>query len=351
MNYSKPSSSFSSRFFELTKQSKQIFITAHMSPDDDSIASALSIYALLIEKWPKKKIEIVYTGKSIDTFQTFKNFNKIKFVSDIADVVTKKSLLIACDGSQYERFTFQPEKLKKLADKTICIDHHSSPIDKFDLSLVNSSASSCAELVYLSFHKNKKISKSLAEIYLLGILGDTGNFTYLKPHQTETLTIAKKLLEIGNTEIQEFQSRYHALSIKVFTLIQELIKNTQYHKIDGWPNFQTSFIDRKFIKTGNCSGNEVSKATHIYVSQYLRMIQDHPWGFVATPRNNRGCEVSLRSLPNSVNVRDVMEKMGIGGGHDRAAGGTFKKEKEVIEAANCLNMIIKWMKKNKPVIV
>ena len=192
----------------------------------------------------------------------------------------------------------------------------------------------------------------MAEIYLLGILGDTGNFAYLKPHQSKTLLIAKRLIEIGKIEIQEFQSRYRTLSDRVFTLIQELIKNTRYHQINNWPNFQTSYLDRQFRKSGDYIDSEVSEASHIYMAHYLRVIKDHPWGFVVTPKDNGDCGMSLRSLPNGVSVRDIVEKMGIGGGHDRAAGSTFKKkDTDTVKVKDCMKQVMEWMKKNKPVVV
>lgn len=350
MNYPQPSPEFSSKFFDLVEKSDKVVITAHESPDDDSIASVLSVFDILTTKYPNKNIRIVYSSEPEDKFNIFKNYEKIEFVSDLAEEIKDTDLLIMLDGSQFSRFSKQPEKLKTIPN-TICIDHHSSPIDEFTLSLVAPTYPSCSEIIYLALCSDFEISKELAEIFMLGILGDTGNFTYLKPHQTETLATAKKLLEISKIEIQEFQSRYRTISKRSFLVIQELIKNTHYFSARDWPDFQYSYLDRDFTENGMYTDNEISEGSHIYMSHYLRMIEDHPWGFVITPKINGDCGISGRSLPKSVSVRDLMERMKLGGGHDRAAGGTFKKINGDVDVKESVKKVSDFIKENKPAII
>lgn len=351
MQYTQISRKFSKDFFNLAKEAQDIVITSHVSPDEDSIASVLVLFWFLKEKFKNKNIRILYTGQKNSRFKTFKNFDKIEFVPDVSEVVDKIDLLILLDASQYNRVSYNPRKLKENIAKTICIDHHNSPVDNFDISLVVPSLPANTELIYKEFfNTDKKINKDLAKIFLLGILGDTGNFAYLKPSQTDTLLVAKKLLDICNMEIQELQSGYRILSKRTFTLIQELVKNTQYHQIKNWPLFQTSFLNRETKNEGNYLDSEIKEANHVYMSNYIRGIEGFPWGFVLTPKDNGDCGISFRSLPQSVNVRILAEQMKIGGGHDRAAGGEFKKEEKEQDVKKCLEKIIKWIKQNKPVI-
>jgi nanoRNase/pAp phosphatase (c-di-AMP/oligoRNAs hydrolase) len=51
-----------------------------------------------------------------------------------------------------------------------------------------------------------------------------------------------------------------------------------------------------------------------------------------------------------VNVRDLAERMGIGGGHDRSAGSAIKKVDKDIESQQAIDTIIEWMKTNKPLL-
>ncbi|MBI2012959.1 MAG: hypothetical protein HYS88_00700 [Candidatus Colwellbacteria bacterium] len=163
---------------------------------------------------------------------------------DAGDYFNKFDLILLLDGGNYHRFTSKPEKLKEFPVKKICIDHHSSPADEFDLTLIAPQVPSTTEIIYLSFFKTSPIDKPLAEIFLLGILGDTGNFSFLKPSQTETFLTAKRLIEEGEIEIATLQSRYRTLEPKILTALGELIKNTNYQQIKSWPDFQASFLSR-----------------------------------------------------------------------------------------------------------
>ncbi len=152
-------------------------------------------------------------------------------------------------------------------------------------------------------------------------------------------------------EIQEFQSRYQTISLKKFEILKELIKNTSYAEVTGWPSIQYSFISREFANSGGYTDNDIYDTSLIYMAHYLRAIEGHPWGVVVTPKKNGDCYISLRSLPNNVSVRDLMERMQLGGGHDRAAGGTYKKEEKDADPQESIEKILKWLNGNKPVII
>ncbi len=94
----------------------------------------------------------------------------------------------------------------------------------------------------------------------------------------------------------------------------------------------------------------MSAASHIYMGQYLPRVQGYAWGFVITPRIDGSTRMSGRSLATSVNVRDMHERLGIGGGHDRASGGIFKKENIDVEPKQCIVEVLEWMEHNVPLI-
>ena len=360
MHYAEITDQFRADFFKLTDEAKSICITAHMSADEDAIASVLATYRLLSDKYPGKDIQIIYTGEPNNRFRSFENFEKIQFVPDLSDYLDKFDLAILLDGGNYHRFISKPDKLKEFPGKKICIDHHSSPPDEFDLALIAPQIPSTAEIIYLAFYapvgalakegKNAPIDKPLAEIFLLGILGDTGNFSYLKPDQTETFLTAKRLVEESGIEIAALQSRYRTLEPEILTALGELIKNTSYYKIDNWPPLQASFLGRTFAGDNNLSDRQIGEAAELYTAFFIRSVVGLSSGFTIRPKSNGECNIYLRSLPGSVNVRDLAERMGIGGGHDRAAGGTFKEKGKVLDSKECLDKVFDWINKNEPVI-
>lgn len=337
---------FKETFWKLVSESEHILVTSHISPDEDSFSSVLVMYALLQEKMPGKHVRIAYTGEAVPRFSSFLNFDKIEFVDDVANLVSEVDLLIMLDGGEYHRFSKMPEQLQT-AKKTIAIDHHASAPGTFSASLIDTNMTSTSELLYRLFASDMNISKEIAETFLLGMLGDTGNFAFVKPAQGEIFTIAQKLLQTADTSIEILQSRYRAMSQREFALIQLFMKNTSYTEIPNWPAVQYSFITEDEVKAGAYSEVEISAGSAMYIGKYLRSVSGYPWGFVATPKDE-GCKFSFRSMPGSVNVRDMVERIGIGGGHDRAAGAAFKKTDVPVSVEQGIQNMFDWMKANKP---
>lgn len=337
---------FLSAFNNLLTQSTSIILTTHISPDEDAIASILSLYHFIKQNYPDNSAKMIITGQSIDRYQSFPHFNQINFTSDLSKHLTGCDLLICLDGGQYNRFTNRPQKLADFKHPTVCIDHHPNPPDRFTLKLIDPKASSATELIYQAFFKDKKLSPSIAQTLLMGILGDTGNFSYLSPNQSQVFSIAKKLLQASQLpDIQTLQSRYQTLPMPIFKLVQKLIKNTQFHHLKNWPQFQTSLLPQQTLN--QYSDNQISQAGKFYLANFTRHIENYPWGFVLTPRSDNQVHISLRSLPSGVNVRRIVATLNVGGGHDLAAGGSFPIDSNHNHPIKTrLQDILTWLKNN-----
>lgn len=341
---------FRESFFSIISTSENVVISAHFSPDDDSIASVLSVYSILKVKFPEKNIRIIYTGESVSRYNIFNNFEKIEWVDDIANHLKEVDALILLDVGKFSRSSHIAETLPTIKN-TICIDHHGSTPETFTLALIEPDYSSNAELVYTALGGEQYLDKNLAEIFLLGILGDTGNLTHIDGHQTQVFSIVKKLVEVGNIRIDSFLSRYRTIPKEIVPLLQEFVKNTTYKEVPGWPDVQYSFVTRAFSEEHNFSDEDMSSASHIYMGQYLPRIETQPWGFVFSPRSDGGVRMSSRSMLGSVNVRIFSESLGVGGGHDRASGANFKNENgDVMQVDACIEKVFEFMKNNQPVL-
>jgi bifunctional oligoribonuclease and PAP phosphatase NrnA len=338
---------FKEQFFSLADQAQHIAITSHISPDDDSIGSVLSMYAILSERFPGKDVRIIYTGQKVERYNIFHNFEKIEWVDDVANHLDGIDMLVMLDASKYERFSKNPERLKAVP-VTIAIDHHASEPHVFTLLLFKTEFSANCELVYRTFLEGQDYSKELAELILLGILGDTGGFAHIGPQQTDVFALGGELVKRVGIPVDQFRSRYMGIPINIIPLLQELVKNMEYKTINGWPPAQYTHISRSLYEQGGYTDEDMSAASHIYMSQYLTRIRGYSWGFVITPRSDGGCRMSSRSLPESVNVRDLSERLGIGGGHDRASGGNFK---DCPEPVDCIAKVLQFMETNKPQIL
>ena len=308
----------------------------------------MSLRYLLSQKYPHKKIKIIISGRSVDRFSSFKNYNQINFVSDVLEYIKSDDLLIVVDGSQYSRFS-NLWPTQQIENQTICFDHHQSPPDNFNLVLQRPTSSSTAELIYQLDSKLQNDS-NFCELILLGILGDTGTFNYIKPGQYHVLRVVEKILNVTKIDIQEYKSKYNYITFEGFKSIQEFSHNTTFHQIGSWPPFSVSLVSRDFVKENNLTDGQIGEGSDIFVSIFTRSIQGYPWGISIKPRSDGSCGLSLRSLPGSVNVRKLMEDTGFGGGHNRASGGTVKIEGKEASPEEVKEIVLNWIKQNLPVL-
>ena len=95
---------FREQFFSLVEPNQNIVITCHFSPDDDAISSVLSLRYLLSQKYPHKKIKIIISGRSVDRFSSFKNYNQINFVSDVLEYIKSEPFPIQLDNIQFKQW-------------------------------------------------------------------------------------------------------------------------------------------------------------------------------------------------------------------------------------------------------
>lgn len=331
---------------EKIKGASRIIITSHKAPDDDSVASSLGMYTYLVDyqKIPRDSVRILYTGERIDRWDYFKYWDKVEFVDDIANHLAGCDLLILLDGSGWMRFS-RDEKIREFCGFTVCIDHHPTPEDRFDLHLVESNYSSAAEIVYKLFFENEELTKELSEILMMGILGDTGNFRYVEPKKVPVFDVAKRLVVEGNIKIESLLSKYSNIPYREYLVLAKLMSNSKLMNINGWPEFIVSWLSRDYMNENKFTDNEMAEGNGLFC-QYLKGLKGINWGFAVTPRLDGSCSISLRSIPNSVSVRVMMEETKFGGGHDRAAGGKIPRE----EPKSAVAQMLSWMKKNKPVI-
>jgi phosphoesterase RecJ-like protein len=346
--YSEPNDEFVSQFKSKTLDAKSIVIASHIAPDEDSISSVLATHYYLTEvlKIDRNKVRILYTWEKVDNWNYFKRFSEIEFVDDIYKHIEGDDLVIFTDGSGWKRFS-RIDDVRTLQNYVMCIDHHPTPEDKFNLHLVGTQYSSTAEIIYKLFFENEKLDKEICEIILMGILGDTGNFRFVKPDQAGVFIVAERLVREGKIIVESLQSKYQSISIPVYKTLQELMKNSRIEKVNNWPEFLVAYVTPEFIKENNLTDAQLSQSSGIF-TPYLKGLKGIEWGVVVTPRLEDGsCKLSFRSIPNSVSVRDLAERMKIGGGHDRAAGAAIRR----LKPEEAINILKDWMSANEPVIV
>ncbi len=195
-------------FDQILSVSKSALITAHIHPDPDAVASALAMHDLLRSKYPACKTEIYLTGEKTNMWDFLKDADQINWVSSIAEHFDSFDTLILLDGNSWDRFVPDAtDSLDLSAHKTICIDHHPAVADSFDLNLSDPTAASTTQIIYKLFFRDNLnlIDEDTASTLMVGIMGDTATFRYVKPTNADILMYAKELIEFGNIDVQSLE--------------------------------------------------------------------------------------------------------------------------------------------------
>lgn len=291
---------------ELVKQSDNVIIMGHKSPDMDSLGASLGV--LNIAKSNDVEGYIVFDEDDITT-GIEKVIDKIKeeetlwryFISpEEADAIyTNRSLIVVVDTNKPSLVVH--EMLLRRANQKVVIDHHRRGEDFIDnptLVYIEPYASSTSELVteLIEYQpKRKNLTTIEATTLLAGIIVDTKSFSLRTGARTFDAASYLRLKGADSVLIQQFLKED----------LQTVIK-------------RNSLLERAYIFQEKIA---IIKADEAYYDQImiaqaadiLLTIDEIEASFVIAKRDPETVAISARSL-GSINVQLIMEAMH-GGGH------------------------------------
>jgi len=194
-----------------------IVIHRHVRPDPDAYGSQLGLKELILANYPEKK---VYAVGEHDSSLSF-----LAQPDQIADEVYENALVIVTDTANTERIDDQRYTKGKMLVK---IDHHPNDDQYGDLLWVDTTASSCSEMIYVLFEQGKEIadwqlSDASARLLFAGIVGDTGRFQF--PSTTvKTFKVASELITYNFDRNEIFDGMYE-MEPKLLTLQGYIYQN------------------------------------------------------------------------------------------------------------------------------
>jgi phosphoesterase RecJ-like protein len=287
------------------KKENNFLLLTHKNFDFDAISSLLSMSIILDYL---KKDYFLYMDEEIkNEFLSLPNINKIssKIEKDFKNVI-----FLDC-----ERKTLVSEEILKETEGkySIFIDHHLSNTLSGDENYVFPEALSTTQILYYLKEELKIKDKNLAELILLGILGDTKFLTIEKDKLAykEIFKIILNLLEEG---------------ANYFSLIERF-----YFK--DWENFKynVSILSKAEKLDDICyliiRKDEIKDNYYANFSNQLSEIKDIKIAFVLREFEENKIKISLRSK-GDIDVSYLAKKYFNGGGHKNAAGGMLEMDLE-----------------------
>lgn len=297
---------------ESVKPSDMVFVMGHRLADLDSVGSAAGLCTLM-RQIGKKSFVVVEPEENLSGIlidHVNKNENETIFIPpELAiSMKTDNSTLIIVDTHNPD--IVDSTEFYKMFDKVIVIDHHRKMVKHIENSLIfyhEPYASSASEMVtelIQYFGDNIKVSPSIAESLLAGIMLDTKNF--VMKTGVRTFEAAAYLRKSGADTVT-VKSMF-STTFDLYKKKTDLITNAVMH--GGCAITVTDDDD--------CDTIRIAAPQAADELLYIKGVKA---SFVIYPDNGK-TSISARSI-GDMNVQVVMESLG-GGGHQTMAGGQLE---------------------------
>lgn len=304
--------------FKECMMAERIAITGHSNPDGDCVGSTMALWQMLRRMYPKKET-VVLLEKPAAIYDFIEGIDKIIYMDEgfpVPEEITKQPFdLVFVLDTVIER-TARAQEIVRKAKKVISIDHHISNTGEGDISVVDASASACAQLLYeliAAFDKYKEyMDMEVARTLYTGIIHDSGVMQYSNT-SARTLHIVADLISYGFDFPKLIEETFYEK-----TYIQSQILGRAL--LEAFPVMHgacmVSMIDQKTMKFYGADKKDLSG-----IVNHIRNIKGVEVAIFIYEIASQVYKVSLRSR-GRVDVSKVCVFFG-GGGHARAAGCTM----------------------------
>lgn len=297
----------------LLKENQSFVLTAHVSPDGDSLGSLLALYEFLTKQG--KQVAVVLDDVIPPVYRILPHWDAIRSVDEIGRINT--DLLIVLDASTADRIG----RVGSLVHApTLNIDHHVSNRGFTDYRWLDADAAATGELIYrLIDEAQAPITNEMAINLYTAIATDCGFFRYANTKPT-TMRIGAELLAHG-VEPNIIAEALETVSMDTMRLTVRALQTMSF------------FAEGKIAiitVTKDMLANDESTDELI---TYPRKIEGVDIAVMLKQRDESSVKVSMRS--RTVDVSRIAMHFG-GGGHARAAGcsieGSIEEAREKLLA-------------------
>lgn len=305
------------RFLNTVMNSKQIAIVTHANPDGDAVGSLLGLQHLF-HAMGKNCFGIAPNDfpeflKWLDGAEEILRFDQN--TKKCTEVLMVADCIIAVDFNSLDRVGNDLKTLISNSTATkVLVDHHLQPESFAQIKFSTVQTSSTSELIYGIVKKCellKHVSKKTAEALYVGIITDTGTFSYACNYTNTFLTVAELITKGINPEL---------IHQKVYdTNTENRLKLLGYslsEKLKVLHEYNTAYISltKKELESFNFKQGDTEG-----IVNYALSIKDVNFAAMFIEKKNL-IRISFRSK-GTFSVNDFARKYYEGGGHKNAAGG------------------------------
>lgn len=300
----------------LISKSKNILIIGHYNPDGDVVGASLGLYHFLNNG--NRTVNVMLPNDFPGFLKWIPGNEKIiifsKETETAIQLINKADLVFFVDFNEISRIDKIKPYIENLSVPTILIDHHPTSPRFTDYQIVDPSASSAAELIFILLEQldmDMSINKTIAECLFTGVMSDTGCFKF-NASSPRTFFNISKLLAFGINQEKIHTNLYDYFSADRMKLMGYCLNNKLVYKAE----YNTAFISitQKELETFNYNLGDTD-------------------GFVNLPLSIKGVLFSALFVENETLVKASFRSKGTfdvnqfarkhfnGGGHINASGG------------------------------
>ncbi len=186
---------------KLLEQSRHVVIVSHVSPDGDAVGSSLALFHVLLElgksvhvvspDLPPRNLLFLPGAKDILAYTRYEEF--------AGELFGKADLVFCLDFNAYARLDKMEEVVKSSTAAKVLIDHHLEPEDFAEVAISDPHSSSTSMLLFrvlCALGLFNVIDRNAAECIYVGMMTDTGNFTY-NSNDPDLYVVISELLKKG----------------------------------------------------------------------------------------------------------------------------------------------------------
>ena len=303
------------------REANSVCICSHVSPDGDTIGSALAMRLVLINMG--KRVRVFCQDKVPDSLCFLPGADEIRHPEENTE---RFDLFLSVDVSDEARLG-SCAALRSCCERTAQIDHHWTNPGFAGVNSVDGNASATCTMIREQMkYLDAPLTREIAECLYAGISTDTGNFSFYFT-DPEAFRVMGDLLEAGLPLADLSMRLFREKSKEQLKLLGRAIEKMSF-EADG--RIAVMMLNRQDFE--DCGA--LSEHADTVVNYGLETIGTQ-MAVLARESDDNRIKFSLRARA-PLTVDDVAARLG-GGGHNRAAGismeGTLKATTRVVVRA------------------
>jgi bifunctional oligoribonuclease and PAP phosphatase NrnA len=293
------------------KKANRILINLHRGPDPDSFSCAFSMYYFLRSLGKDIDVVVTHTSELSTQLSNMEEAKIVKYIDYSNFDFSTYELFITPDSGSWQQIV-DDDNVSIPEIPIIVIDHHVSNEKFGKINLIDPSAVSCAQIIYLLFKDwNFSIDNRMANLLLLGVIVDSGGFAF--ENDSKVMFIAGELMKLGADKMKIIRDFFKTKKIEVLRYWGEYLIRMQF---DGEHKFVWSALPFEIENKYKIHGSGFS-------TEFGSIVDGTRFGVVMSEEEKNVLKISFRSRDPEFDVSKLAELLD-GGGHKMAAGGIIK---------------------------